>query len=133
HPGDSPLPSGTDEDTFARVFGSCQWAVMFILARTGKTYARLQFKVGPRGNMLIPVEVDYRQAFPASDHDAWTAEYDRHVRPESLVRSRLGDGLATDVPVAESPARPCDDIDVSFGFDDAEELDLLGYGREVCP
>ncbi|MEQ8835429.1 MAG: Mov34/MPN/PAD-1 family protein, partial [Lacipirellulaceae bacterium] len=46
HPGDSPRPSGTDEETFARVFGSCNWAVMFILAQKGASYARLQFGVG---------------------------------------------------------------------------------------
>ena len=41
HPGSSPHPSGPDEDTFERVFGKCHWAVMFIMARTGQTYARL--------------------------------------------------------------------------------------------
>ena len=46
HPGNSPVPSGTDEETFARVFGSCQWAIMFILASGGKSYARLRFNVG---------------------------------------------------------------------------------------
>lgn len=33
-------------ETFARVFGSCDWAVMFILGRTAKTFARLKFHVG---------------------------------------------------------------------------------------
>jgi hypothetical protein len=42
HPGDCPHPSGTDEETFARVFGGCDWAVMFILARGGATYCRLR-------------------------------------------------------------------------------------------
>ena len=28
HPGDSPDPSSIDEETFARVFGRCDWAVM---------------------------------------------------------------------------------------------------------
>ena len=28
HPGDSPDPSSTDEETFNRVFGKCDWAVM---------------------------------------------------------------------------------------------------------
>ncbi|MDZ4685385.1 MAG: hypothetical protein SH850_10010 [Planctomycetaceae bacterium] len=49
HPGDCPLPSPTDEETFARVFGGCDWAVMLILARGGATYARLEWHVGPRG------------------------------------------------------------------------------------
>ena len=45
HPGSSPQPSRTDEETFARVFGHSDWAIMFILARHGQSYARLQFKV----------------------------------------------------------------------------------------
>ena len=47
HPGDSPQPSTVDEETFERVFGRCQWAVMFVVGRSGKTYARLRFSVGP--------------------------------------------------------------------------------------
>ncbi len=47
HPGQSAEPSGTDEDTFGRSFGSCDWSVMFILAKGGATYARLQFHIGP--------------------------------------------------------------------------------------
>jgi hypothetical protein len=35
HPGSRPQPSMTDEETFARVFGRSDWAVMFILARGG--------------------------------------------------------------------------------------------------
>jgi hypothetical protein len=30
---------------------------MFVLARGGKSYARLRFNVGPGGNIVIPVEV----------------------------------------------------------------------------
>ena len=63
HPGNSPQPSGTDEETFDRVFGRCQWAVMFILARSGQCYARLRFNTGPGGELVIPVEVDYRLPF----------------------------------------------------------------------
>src|SRR5438105_5385931 len=59
HPGDSPQPSGTDEETFARVFGRCDWAVMFILARGGKCYARLRYNVGPGVDVELPVDVDY--------------------------------------------------------------------------
>jgi proteasome lid subunit RPN8/RPN11 len=33
HPGGSAEPSLVDEETFARVFGACDWAVMFIRAR----------------------------------------------------------------------------------------------------
>ena len=33
HPGDSPEPSVIDEETFKRVFGNCQWAVLFVVAQ----------------------------------------------------------------------------------------------------
>ncbi len=57
HPGNSPQPSMTDEDTFARVFGRTEWALMFILARGGRSYARLRFHVGPGGDIELPVQV----------------------------------------------------------------------------
>jgi hypothetical protein len=80
HPADCPHPSATDEDTFKRVFGSCQWAVMAIVAQDNSTYARLSFNVGPRGSILIPAAVDYSEDFAASDHSAWDAQYARDVR-----------------------------------------------------
>lgn len=80
HPGESPQPSGTDEATFARVFGRCDWAVMFILARGGKSYARLRYNVGPGVDVELPVEVDYGQPFDASDFELWHDEYLANVR-----------------------------------------------------
>ena len=80
HPGNSPQPSATDEETFARVFGTCDWALMFILAQGGATYARLRFNAGPGGEICLPVEVDYRQPFPAADQAAWQAEYELCVQ-----------------------------------------------------
>ena len=59
HPGDSAEPSGTDEETFERSFGRCDWALMMILARTGQTYARLALGAGPRAQIAIPVNVDW--------------------------------------------------------------------------
>src|SRR5437762_2980274 len=61
HPGESPEPSSVDERTFDRVFGSCDWACMFIMGRTGKTYARIRFSAGPAGSMLLPVLVDWAE------------------------------------------------------------------------
>jgi hypothetical protein len=59
HPGASVTPSSTDEETFARVFGRCDWAVMLILGGTGQTYARLAFSAGPGGDLPLPVQVDW--------------------------------------------------------------------------
>jgi hypothetical protein len=80
HPGDSPRPTGTDEATFASAFGRTHWAVMFILARGGATYARLGFNVGPGGSIEIPAEIDFSQQFTASDWAGWAREYEEHVR-----------------------------------------------------
>ena len=80
HPGDSPEPSAIDEETFERVFGNCQWAVLFVVARYNKTYAKLRFNVGPGGQVLIPTEIDYSQAFGSSDHDLWDAEHTTNVK-----------------------------------------------------
>jgi hypothetical protein len=59
HPGTSVTPSPTDEETFARSFGRCDWAVLFILGRTGQTHARLRFATGPGAELLIPTAVDW--------------------------------------------------------------------------
>jgi hypothetical protein len=84
HPGSSPTPSFIDEETFARVFGRCDWAVMAILARGGASYARLNWNTPPGGAWRIPAEVDFSGPFAGSDELAWQAEYERCVRPEFL-------------------------------------------------
>lgn len=81
HPGHSAEPSGTDEATFARCFGLTDWAVMFILACGGQTYARLRFHAGPGGEMLLPVEITYEHCFAGSNASAWYEEYQRCVEP----------------------------------------------------
>jgi hypothetical protein len=85
HPGACPRPSGIDAATFERVFGGCTWAVMFILARGGKSFARLHFNVGPKGGLLMPVHVDYRRPFAGSDRAAWEQEYDANIQREPLL------------------------------------------------
>jgi len=101
HPGNSPQPSSTDEDTFERVFGRSDWAVMFIIARGGESYARLRFNVGPGGSLEIPVSVDYSRPFAGSDEPAWEEEYQANVVPVSRTfieddffrSNRFDDGL----------------------------------------
>jgi hypothetical protein len=75
HPGKSAEPSCIDEETFDRVFGRADWALMFILAQAGETYSRLQFNVGPRGSLETAVQVDFTLPFRASDAGAWAEEY----------------------------------------------------------
>ncbi len=87
HPGNSPQPSSIDEETFRRVFGNCQWAVMFVLALGGKSYARLRFNVGPGGPLIVPVVVDYTQSFGPSDYEAWEAEYQANIKHTSWSKT----------------------------------------------
>lgn len=79
HPKMSANPSQTDEETFARVFGKTDWAVMAILSKTEDTYARLKFNVGPKAAFKIPMEVDFRHVGDGSDYDAWWDEYLKNV------------------------------------------------------
>ena len=93
HPGESPEPSSVDEETFHRVFGKCDWAVMLIVGRTHKTYARVSFGAGPGGAVMVPVNVDW-EAWPRLllEHSAelsamsekWMDEYGQNIRPEPV-------------------------------------------------
>ena len=121
HPGMSPHPSSVDEETFQRVFGNCQWAVMFVLASDGRTYARVGFNVGPGGRILIATTVDYSQKFGPSDHKAWDAEYAANVNavdpPIDLVEDN--DVEAEDV---------CDGSTVPYDMlDELGAMDQVGH------
>ena len=78
HPGQSANPSHTDEETFARVFGSTDWAVMFILACGGETYARMRVKADPI-ELILETQVDFSTEFSGSRFDEWEAEYSGNV------------------------------------------------------
>lgn len=109
HPGACPQPSATDEATFDRVFGQSDWALMFIIAQAGRSYARLRFNTGPGGDCEIPVAVAYDEPFSGSDHDAWENEYLANVTPEERARS-LASG--------RRDSRPDTLIDAAFWNDD---------------
>ena len=84
HPGNSPQPSCTDESTFQRVFGSCDWSIMTIVAQDGSTFARLRFNAGPGGEVKIPVCVDYNCEFDASDFEVWQQQYLANVTEDNI-------------------------------------------------
>ncbi len=88
HPGSSSDPSIIDEETFERVFGGCEWAVMFVLAQNDKTYAKLSFNVGPGGQVLIPVGIDYSQDFGPSNQELWDTEYTANIKAAEWLSSR---------------------------------------------
>ena len=94
HPGHSPTPSSIDDETFARVFGKSDWAVMCVVAKQGKTYAKLRFNVGPGGEVVIPVCVDYSMPFGPSEQTGWEAEYKANIKATSLSRGLVFDDEA---------------------------------------
>lgn len=100
HPGDSASPSSTDEETLARCFGSSDWAIMFILAQRGETYARLTLPAGPGGSLLLPVEIDFSRPFRGSEELAWEQEYVMAVEEECCFEPRQEERL---VAAARSP------------------------------
>lgn len=134
HPGDSPAPSGVDEETFQRVFGSCQWAVMFVLAQNNKTYARLSFNVGPGGQLLIPTEIDYSEDFGPSDRPAWDAEYAANVKGMDWLTTRYAQETSPTRNELSGCALPYDFIDEFERMEPAERqfiLDELGERPEL--
>jgi hypothetical protein len=114
HPGDCPKPSLTDEDTFSRVFGCNVWALMFIVAQDGQSYARLQFNVGPGGSMEIPVSVDYSRPFLASDYGVWEQEYQANVNDAELL-------MAVQPPTSSLPGQTLSGL---FGYEKDSALFL---------
>ncbi len=117
HPGSSPAPSMVDEETFQRVFGTCDWAVMFVLAGDNHTYARLSFNVGPGGQILIPVEIDYSLQFAASDWKSWEAEYLANV---TVDKASFDFGMDSDIKAAGFSG----DSTLPYGFlDELEQMD----------
>ncbi|MFL5329989.1 MAG: hypothetical protein ACJ8C4_13875 [Gemmataceae bacterium] len=112
HPGASVTPSGTDEDTFERVFGSCDWSVMAIFGRTGRTYARLAMHSGPRIDVELPTRVDWARWPDDLDMDAlpldllsadWHSEYDANIVAIDQTHQRLDDWLADPFLAVASP------------------------------
>jgi len=105
HPGGSARPSSTDEETFDRAFGHSDWALMFILACEGQSYARLRFNTGarntgPRADLKIRVEIDYSRPFAACDLKSWENEYLDNVYPQQFRQ------VANDEPLEELPIEP---------------------------
>ena len=84
HPGVSAQPSFTDEETFERVFGNTDWAVMFILACGGETYARLRSNTEPE--QLLRTQVAFTVPFAGSDSEDWETDYDNNVTQQQSSR-----------------------------------------------
>jgi len=120
HPGDSPEPSIIDEETFTRVFGGCQWALMFIIAQDNKTYAKLQFNVGPGGQVLIPTQIDYSQDFGPSEQEAWDTEYKTNIKATAWLSSFDSNSNKNDEPSVAG-----DFSDYALPYDFIDELEKM--------
>jgi len=125
HPGDSPVPSATDETTFQRVFGACQWAVMFVIAQNNNTHVRLSFNVGPGGQVLIPTEVDYTEDFGGSDRELWDTEYAANITAFDWLEQEPCE--QTEATRNELPgyALPCDFLNEFEQMEPAERQFIL--------
>lgn len=125
HPGDSPAPSATDEETFQRVFGACQWAVMFVIAQNNNTHTRLSFNVGPGGHVLIPTEVDYSEDFGGSDRQLWDTEYAANIDAFDWRKQEPCEQTAATGNELSGYALPCDFINEFEQMEPAERQFIL--------
>lgn len=81
HPSGVHGPSSTDEKNFSEIFGNCDWAVMYILAKDNVDYCALQFNNMPAHRVeLTGSRVDFLIPFPASNVLEWEKEYKENVK-----------------------------------------------------
>jgi proteasome lid subunit RPN8/RPN11 len=132
HPGDSPEPSVIDEETFQRVFGNCQWAVLFVVAQDNRTYAKLRFNVGPGGDILIPTTIDYSEDFGPSDHELWDTEYAANVKAGEWLPGQSDAELQAGNHGVSDYALPYDFIDEFERMEPQERQFILDELAE-CP
>ena len=64
---------------------------MFIIARSGDTYARLRFNTGPGGDIELSTTIDYRAEFLGSDREAWEQQFLKSVHDTTTVGSHMMD------------------------------------------
>ncbi len=63
--------------------------MLLVVAQDNKTYAKLSFNVGPGGQVLIPVGIDYSQDFGASNQELWNTEYTANIKAADWLTSRI--------------------------------------------
>lgn len=100
HPHGCTKPSGQDENTFRDAFGSADWAVMFILAKSGEVYARMRADTahGVSINKHLDVDIDWSKPFEGSDHDSWLEE----IREKVTIRTYSTPAKVTRFPGTRS-------------------------------
>ncbi len=144
HPGESAAPSSTDEATFARSFGGCDWAAMLIQSRGEENYCRLRFNAGPGGDVVVPVAFDWASLPAWLERNAgqmdelvrgWAGELDRCVVEEPAAwrmhALAAADAFDPDGTGTSVDARLADDVgfDCELGVD--RDLDFAAREAEV--
>jgi hypothetical protein len=74
-----PAPSFTDEETFKRAFGNCDWSIMFIYGGGSSGYARLSIKKNLSGQIIIPVSKGNGELPTEADKREWEREFNENV------------------------------------------------------
>lgn len=82
-------PSNTDDATFKRAFGECDWAVMCIYSGGSNAYARLALRNKQfRGETIIPARLQTNNRKPTpDDYAAWRQEYEQNVTVKTYNRT----------------------------------------------
>jgi len=93
HPTGCLDPSPHDETIFAESFGSQPWAMMVILPKGGRLYARVRVALGNDINlqMRIPDEMVITTDFKGADHAAWKAEIDPKITSDVFTYQGTSD------------------------------------------
>jgi proteasome lid subunit RPN8/RPN11 len=94
HPAGLARPSSKDEETFARVFGKCDWAVMFILPKQEGHYCRVNFNTPIEHSIEIPYKIEFGCTFGASDIENWEETYKECInkRVIQVKKEEKGEG-----------------------------------------
>lgn len=133
HPGSSSSPSATDEETFTRVFGGCDWSVMVIVAQNSNSYARIRFSAAAGCEFVIPIEVDYDCSFDSPDFKAWKKQYTKNVSADKFFNTYKGfeaAGRTTSFGKNLSSAEILDELELMEPFEREYFLEELAIRSE---
>ena len=130
HPGFSSSPSGTDEDTFERLFKGSSWGIMMIMGNDSYS-CRMSIQVGPcTYSVEIPVVIE-RTLVDSQEAEDWKDELVQAVKRERApeVGNIVGFGQHPQLYGGYGGYGGLDDYtdeDTTSG-----ELRAMGYGEGV--
>lgn len=132
HPGMSPHPSPADENTFAEVFGKCDYGFMVIFGGRGdggKTYCRMQMQKPLKFAVNLTVEINHSANF--SEHqDKWQAEYDAMVEEKPRCITSIA-GLGYYNRLDDDAYQQLEDVDNEITDADYRNWLLITYGIDA--